>query len=251
MMLTGKNAIVYGAAGPIGTAVAKAFAAEGATVYLAGRTATKLDLVADEIRAAGGTAETGVVDALDERSVDEHANAVAAAAGGIDISFNLIGNRQFFGTPLIEMSLADVELPVSTMVRTFYLTSRAAARHMTQRGSGVILTFGGYGPPTANLGAFQVGFGAVEALRRSLACELGPHGIRVLTLQTGGIPEAIPDSYGEKAKQSLAKDTAARTMLQRAATLADVGALATFAASDLARSMTATALNLTAGAVVD
>ena len=73
----------------------------------------------------------------------------------------------------------------------------------------------------------------------------------MLTLQTGGIPEAIPDSYGEKVKQSLAKDTAARTMLQRAATLADVGALATFAASDLARSMTATALNLTAGAVVD
>jgi enoyl-[acyl-carrier-protein] reductase (NADH) len=122
---------------------------------------------------------------------------------------------------------------------------------MIERGSGVILTFGGYGPPTANLGAFQVGFGAVEALRRSLACELGPHGIRVLTLQTGGIPEAIPDSYGEKVKESLAKDTAARTMLQRAATLADVGALATFAASDLARSITGTALNLTAGAVVD
>lgn len=247
MMLTGKNAIVYGAAGPIGTAVAKAFAAEGATVQLVGRTQESLDRVAAEIRDAGGAAETAIVDALDEASVDEH----AAAVGTIDISFNLIGHRQTFGTPLVEMKPDDFELPVATAVRTFYLTSRAAARQMITQGSGVILTFGGYGPPMANLGGFQVGFGAVEALRRSLACELGPHGIRVLTLQTGGIPEAIPDSYGEKVKRALAEDTAARTMLKRAATLADVGALAVFAASDLAGSLTGTALNLTAGAVVD
>jgi 3-oxoacyl-[acyl-carrier protein] reductase len=247
MMLTGKNAIVYGAAGPIGGAVAKAFAAEGATVHLAGRTQKTLDAVADEIRAAGGQAEAGVVDALDEKSVDEH----AAAVGRIDISFNLIGHQQFFGTPLVEMSLADVELPVTTAVRTFYLTSRAAARQMIPQKSGVILTFGGYGPPTANLGAFQVGFGAVEALRRSLAVELGQHGIRVLTLQTGGIPESNPDSYGEEFNRRLAEDTARRTMLNRAATLADVGAVACFAASDAARSLTGTQLNLTVGAVAD
>jgi 3-oxoacyl-[acyl-carrier protein] reductase len=251
MMLTGKNAIVYGAAGPIGTAVAKAFAAEGAKVCLAGRTAGTLDRVADEIRAAGGTAETGVVDALDERSVDDHADAVAAEAGSIDISFNLIGHQQFFGTPLVEMSVADVEAPVTAMLRTFYLTSRAAARHMINQGSGVILTFGGYGEPSANLGGFQAGFGAVEALRRSLALELGTHGIRVLTLQTGGIPEAVPDDFPEKAARAIAEDTARRTMLKRAATLSDVGAVAVFAASDLAAAMTGTALNLTAGAVVD
>ena len=247
MMLTGKNAIVYGAAGPIGSAVAKAFAAEGATVHLAGRTRQSLDEMADEIRAAGGQAETGVVDALDEKSVDEHADAV----GRIDVSFNLIGHRQFFGTPLVEMSLADVELPVTTALRTFYLTSRAAARRMIPQKSGVILTFGGYGPPAANLGGFQVGFGAVEALRRSLACELGPHGIRVLTLQTGGIPESNPDTYPEDFRRALEKDTAARTMLNRAATLSDVGAVAVFAASDQARALTGTALNLTVGAVVN
>lgn len=247
MMLTGKNAIVYGAAGPIGSAVAKAFAAEGATVHLTGRTQKTLDQVADEIRAAGGQAETGVVDALDEKSVDEH----AAAVGRIDISFNLIGHRQFFGKPLVEMSLEDFELPVATALRTFYLTSRAAARQMIKQGSGVILTFGGYGDPMANLGGFQVGFGAVEALRRSLACELGPHGIRVLTLQTAGIPESNPDTYPEDLRRALEKDTAARTMLKRAATLSDVGAVAVFAASDQARALTGTALNLTVGAVVN
>jgi 3-oxoacyl-[acyl-carrier protein] reductase len=251
MMLDGKNAIVYGAAGPIGSAVAKAFAAEGAAVHLAGRTAKTLDQLADEIRAAGGTAQTAVVDALDERAVDEHADAVAASAGSIDVSFNLIGHQQFFGTPLVEMSLADVEAPVLAMLRTFYLTSRAAARHMIEQGSGVILTFGGYGDPAANLGGFQAGFGAVEALRRSLALELGAHGIRVITLQTAGIPEAVPADFPEKAARAIAEDTARRTMLKRAATLSDVGAVAVFAASDRARAITGTSLNLTAGTVVN
>jgi NAD(P)-dependent dehydrogenase (short-subunit alcohol dehydrogenase family) len=246
MMLEKKNAIVYGAGGPIGSAVAKAFAAEGATVHLAGRTAAKLDRVADEIRAAGGTAETAIVDALDEQSVDEHADQV----GSIDISFNLIGYQQFFGTPLVDLSLADFEAPVTAMVRSFYLTSRAAARQMIKQGSGVILTFGGDGPPQANLGGFQVGFGAVEALRRAFAVELGQYGVRVLTLQTGGIPEAVPADFPEKAAKAIAEDTARRTMLNRAATLSDVAAVAVFAASDQARALTGTALNLTAGAVV-
>jgi NAD(P)-dependent dehydrogenase (short-subunit alcohol dehydrogenase family) len=246
MMLTDKHAIVYGAAGPIGSAVAKRFAAEGATVHLAGRTADRLARVADEIRAAGGTAEVAVVDALDEKSVDKHADAV----GRIDISFNLIGHQQFFGTPLVDMPLADFEQPITNMVRTFYLTSRAAARRMIPQGSGVILTFGGNGDPSANLGGFQVGFGAVEALRRSLALELGQHGIRVVTLQTNGIPEALPDDFPEPAAKAIAKQTAGSTMLNRAATLSDVASAATFAASDQAASITATSLNLTAGAIV-
>ncbi|HWD81792.1 MAG TPA: SDR family oxidoreductase [Kribbella sp.] len=247
MMLSGKQAVVYGAAGPIGGAVARRFAAEGATVHLAGRTAETLERLAAEIRDAGGKAETAVVDALDEQSVDEH----AATLDRIDVSFNLIGHKQYFGTPLVEMSLADVEEPVRNMLRTYYLTSRAAARRMIAQRSGVILTFGGNGDPVANLGAFQTGFGAVEALRRSLARELGPHGIRVITLQTNGIPESNPDSYPEDFRREIAEHTAAQTMLNRAATLADVAAVATFAASDQAASITGTALNLTAGAVVN
>jgi enoyl-[acyl-carrier-protein] reductase (NADH) len=132
-----------------------------------------------------------------------------------------------------------------------WITARAAARHMAEQGSGVILTFGGYGDPAANLGGLQVGFGAVEALRRTLARELGPKGIRVITLQTGGIPESLSEEIPAKAREAIGKEIAAATMLGRAATLADVGNAAAFAASDWARSLTATKINITAGSVVD
>jgi 3-oxoacyl-[acyl-carrier protein] reductase len=250
MLLENKNAVIYGGSGSIGGAVARAFAREGAYVHLVGRNLRRLEEVAEGIREAGGAAATAQIDALDEAAVDEHAELVAASAGSLDICFNLISYAETFGTPLAEMRLEDFERPVIDAVRSMFLTSRAAARQMIKQGSGVILAFGGYGDPMPNLGGFQVAFGAMEALRRSLACELGPHGIRVVTLQTGGIPESIVDASPEQ-REAITKDIAGRTMLNRAATLEDVGNVAAFAASDRARSMTATALNITAGAVVD
>jgi 3-oxoacyl-[acyl-carrier protein] reductase len=77
MLLENKNALVYGAGGKIGGAVARAFAQEGAHVFLAGRTLATLEAVAAEISAVGGTAETAEVDALDEQAVEEHASSVA------------------------------------------------------------------------------------------------------------------------------------------------------------------------------
>jgi 3-oxoacyl-[acyl-carrier protein] reductase len=248
MLLEGKNAVVYGGGGAIGGAVASAFAREGARVWLAGRTRATLDRVAEGIRAEGGQADVAEVDALDERAVREHAEAVAATGGSLDISFSLISMGDVQGTPLAELSLADFERPVLTALRATFITAQAAARHMIRQGSGVILMFGGYGDPAPDVGGLQVAFGAVEALRRGLARELGPHGIRVLTLQTGGIPETLPEDFAPR--QAITDAIAARTMLGRGATLADVGHVAAFAASDHARSMTATALNLTCGAVV-
>ena len=165
MLLEGKNAVIYGGGGSIGGAVARAFAREGARVFLAGRTRAKLEIVAEEIRSAGGMAETAEVDALDERAVDEHAEAVAAQAGGIDVSFNLISHGDVQGTPMVQMSLADYERPVVTAVRTTFLTSRAAARHMIRQGSGVILVFGGSGDPLRGyyLGGLQVAFETMRA----------------------------------------------------------------------------------------
>jgi 3-oxoacyl-[acyl-carrier protein] reductase len=251
VLLEGKNAVIYGGGGSIGGAVARAFAREGAKVHLAGRTLESLEAVAGEIRAGGGAAETALVDALDETAVDEHADAVAAGSGGIDISFNVISHGDVQGTPLAEMSYDDFARPVITAVRTTFLTSKAAARHMIRQRSGVILFFGGYGDPLPGyyLGGLQVAFGAVESFRRNLASELGPHGIRVLTLQTGGVPESLPQDF--EGAEDIVRDIEGRTMLGRAATLDDVGNVAAFAASDLARSMTATALNITGGSVVD
>lgn len=249
-LLAGKNAIVYGAGGRIGTAVASAFAEEGARVFLAGRTRARLEPVASRIRAAGGSAEVAEVDALDSQAVDDHADTVAAE-GGLDISFNLIAHGDVQGAPLIDMALADYERPVLTAVRTQFLTARAAARHMVKQRSGVILLFGGAGEPVRefSVGGLQVAFHALEAMRRQLAAELGPHGIRAVTLRTGGIPETLPAGFQGRAE--LEENIAGKTMLGRAATLADVGAVAAFVASDRARTMTASTVNLSCGALVD
>lgn len=248
MLLENKNAVVYGGGGVIGGAVARAFAREGATVHLAGRTRSSLQAVADDIAAAGGRAEVAQVDAFDADRVDEHAEAVAAAHGSLDVSFNIISHPDHIGTPALQMAYEDFEEPVSRRLRTMWITSRAAARHMVEQGSGVILTYGGYGDPLPNYGGFQVSFGAIEAFRRALARELGPKGIRVLTLQTGGIPEGIPD---ERTRTSMEKSIARNTMLGRPATLADVGNAAVFAASDWSRALTGTKLNITCGGVAD
>ena len=258
MLLEGKNAVIYGGGGSIGSAVARAFAREGARVFLAGRTQAKLDNVAEEIRSAGGVVETAQVDALDEQAVNRFVDAVAEKAGSIDISFNLISYEDVQGTPLVEMELEDFDRPVITAVRAQFLTSRAAARHMIKHGSGVILTFGGAGSrdPIRDytsggfqvyLGGFQVALGALDVLRRQLAVELGPHGIRVVTVHSGGVPETTREDWREAITQSFI-DT---SMLRRVETLEDVGNVAAFAASDLARIMTATAINITAGRVAD
>jgi NAD(P)-dependent dehydrogenase (short-subunit alcohol dehydrogenase family) len=194
VLLEGKSAVIYGAGGSIGGAVSRAFAREGARVLLAGRTEAKLDAVAEQIRSAGGVAETTQLDALDEAAVDEHADAVVAKAGSLDISFNLISHDYVQGTPMAEMELDDYLQPVTSAVRTTFLTWRAAARHMARQGSGVILAFGGEGHPVRGyyLGALQVALHAIESMRRQLASELGAHGVRVVTLRTGECPSPSP-----------------------------------------------------------
>ena len=250
-LLEDKNAVIYGAGGSIGGAVARAFAREGANVFLAGRTLKRLEEVAEEIRAAGGAADTAEVDALNEHAVDEHADAVGAKAGGIDISFNLITHPHVHGTPMAEMALEDFMAPVVTAGTTMFLTSRAAARHMVRQGSGVILVFGGSGDPMRDyyIGGTQVAFEAMESMRRQLACELGPRGIRVVTLRTGGVAESLPEGF--EGRKAIVEEMEKQTMLGRTATLEDVGNVAAFVASDRARTMTAATANVSCGALID
>jgi 3-oxoacyl-[acyl-carrier protein] reductase len=251
MLLRDRTAVIYGGGGSIGGAVGRAFAREGATVVLTGRTAATLEAVADEVRAAGGSAETAVVDALDERAVDAHADEVAARSGRIDISFNAISHNSVHGTPMAEMALADFAGEIITTVTTHFLTARAAARHMIPRRSGVILAFGGSGDPMRDyyIGGTQVSFEAVEQMRRQLSAELGRHGIRVVTLRTGGVPESLPESF--EGRERIVESIVGPTMLGRAATLEDVGNVAAFVASDRARTITAAAVNISCGALVD
>jgi len=139
MLLEGRNAGVYGAGGALGGAVSRAFAREGAAVFLTGRRRAPLEAVATKIRAAGGAAETAVVDADAEQAVEEHAQVVVDRARSLDISINLIGVDHIQGRPLVEMSPADFTLGLEARVRTHFVTARAAARRMVRQRSGVIL----------------------------------------------------------------------------------------------------------------
>jgi 3-oxoacyl-[acyl-carrier protein] reductase len=253
MLLENRTAVIYGGGGGIGGAVARAFAREDARVFLAGRTQARLDAVAEPIRAAGGSVSTAVLDALDEQAVDRHADAVATETGGIDISFNLIAHPYTHGTPLAEMAVDDFMAPILTAARTTFIIARAAARHMIPRRSGVILAFGGPGDRSGPmrdyyLGGTQVAFDAIEAMRRQLSAELGLHGIRVVTLASGGIPESVPDFED---RQAVVEMIESETLLGRAATLEDVGNAAVFAASDWARSVTAAIINVSSGTLID
>ncbi|WP_458208050.1 SDR family NAD(P)-dependent oxidoreductase [Haladaptatus sp. NG-SE-30] len=241
--------MIYGAGGSIGGTVARAFAREGARVFLTGRNEASLEAVAEDIHSHGGEADTAIVDALDEQAVNDFVDAVVEETGRLDVSFNLVtyGDVQ---EPLMEISADDFTQPITTATRTQFLTTRAAARYMIEQGSGVILTFGGGGPQTPpGLGGFKVSLDALESLRRQWAVELGPSGIRVVTLKTGGIPESIPEDI--PGREEIIRKTEANALLDQTATLSDVGEVAAFVASDRARTITGTPVNISCGALVD
>jgi NAD(P)-dependent dehydrogenase (short-subunit alcohol dehydrogenase family) len=226
--------------------MARAFAADGARVFLTGRTREKLDALAGQI---GDAAEVATFDATDKRAVDEHADAVAAQ-GGLHVSVNVIAHPTKHGTPMVEMEPDEFFQPIEQAVRSNFLTTAAAARHMRRQGGGVILFFGGHGDPMRDyyLGGTQVAFEALESMRRQLSAELGRDGIRAVTLRSGGIPDSVPEFDG---RDAIVEGIVGETMLGRAATCEDVGNAAVFAASDKGRMMTAATVNVSCGALVD
>ena len=259
MLLEHKRAVIYGAGGDIGGAVARAFAREGAGLFLAGRTLTTLDAVARDIAAAGGAAETAQVDALDEPSVAQYVADVAKKAGGIDVSFNAIGLEEVQGTPLIEMSLEAFSRPITIATSTQFLTAKAVAPYMITQGSGVIMMITATPARLAFplVGGFGVACAAMESLSRSLAAELGPKGVCVICLRSAGSPESIAEALDVHAaghrvtRDEFIAALKAMTLLKRLPSLADLGNVAVLMASDYAGSMTGTVANLSCGQIVD
>jgi NAD(P)-dependent dehydrogenase (short-subunit alcohol dehydrogenase family) len=260
MLLENKVAIVYGGGGIIGRAVVRAFVSEGARVFIAGRTRHRLDAIAGELAGTGKIAGLGVVDVLDEAAVEEHFGSVVAAAGAVDICFSALSYGDVHGSPLLTMPIDDFMRPVVTATRAQFLTTRAVARHMTQRRSGVIvgITATTSRQSIPEVGGTGVAFDAMESQWRQWAAELGPLGVRVAWLLTTGIPEALhggdalQPAYGTGSpmtRDQLLKWNRDKTMLRGLATLADVGAAAAWIASDAAKGMTAAAVNITYGAV--
>ncbi|MGW7274422.1 SDR family oxidoreductase [Streptomyces sp. NPDC054864] len=240
MLLTGKTAIVHGGSGAVGAAVARAFAREGAAVHLTGRTVQPLDDVARRIRGDGGVAHVAQLDAMDREAADRHADAVAAAGDGIDICFNATANDDVQGSPLAEMAVADVIRPVTKAVTTTITTATAAARHMIHRGSGVVLVMAGGRETIPDLGGSHIAWSALTGVCRQLAAELGPQGIRVAWLLSPGSPSPGGENRADEG-----------ALLTERPSYDDVANAAVFAASDWARTMTATELNLTGGLVPD
>jgi NAD(P)-dependent dehydrogenase (short-subunit alcohol dehydrogenase family) len=264
MLLEKKNAVIYGAGGAVGGAVARAFAREGARVFLTGRHMASVEKVARDIAAAGGVAEAAQVDAFDERGIEEHADAVARKAGSLDISFNAITAVPQPGTqgiPLTELSPEAFVAPVTTYVRSHFLTARAAGRRMAERRSGVILM---HTPSPARLSAPLVGgmtpaWAAMEAMNRSFSAELGPRGVRCVCLRSTGLPEThtIEVVFGLHAKALNITREQFQGMLdqmthrRRSTSLDEVASAAVFLASDRASAMTGTVANLTGGMIQD
>ncbi|MFD7441068.1 SDR family NAD(P)-dependent oxidoreductase [Streptomyces sp. NPDC059909] len=263
MLLKDKVAVIYGAGGAIGSAVARAFASEGASLFLTGRHLAPVEVVAEDIVSAGGSAEGAEVDALDERAVDEHLQSVTDKAGRVDISFNAVGipNTKILGVPLIELDVEQFSLPITAYTTSYFLTARMAARRMVAKSSGVIMTVtalhsrtgiplvGGYGPAMA----------AKEALTRDLSAELAPQGIRVVGLRPQAMPETrtIREAFEPRAKASgmtweqWQEFLASRTHARRLMSLEEMADTAAFMASDKASGMTGTTINLTMGSLDD
>ncbi len=197
---------------------------------------------------------------------------MVSEAGRVDVVFNAVSYGDVQGAPLERMPFDRFSAPVTTALAAQFHPVRAAARHMVERGSGVVLTVVGHGPPSPELGGTRVAWETVEAMYRQWACELGPRGVRVAWLRTGGFAESVAgaDAYGEDLKvivegrevplssrsdeattERELEELARSTVLGALPTLADAGNAAAFLASDRARHVSGAALNLTAGAVID
>ena len=248
MLLENKNAIVYGAAGAIGGAVARAFAQNGANVFLAGRTLATLEEVASDIRAQGGKAEVAQLDALDQAAVEAHADAVAAAAGRIDVSFNAVAIDAIQGVALTELAVDDFVDPIAGYGRTNFLTAITAARHMAAQGAGVIITVTASSAKESRhmMGGFSLANAGIEALTRTLAGEVGRSGVRVVGMRANFTPDTHPGAT-EAMLAPLLRDT----LLGRLPRLAELASTAVFLASDGAGAMSGAMVNLTCGAIID
>src|SRR5215813_8252650 len=263
MLLESKVAVIYGAGGAIGGAVARAFARDGGRVFLTGRHLAPVQVVANDIVSAGGCVEAAQVDALDEQAVDKHLQSVIAKAGRVDISFNAVGipDAKILGVPLVELDVEQFSQPITAYTRSYFLTARLAARRMSLNRSGVIMTVTSIPSRTGTplQGGYPPAMAAKEALTRDLSAELAPLGIRVVGLRPHGIPETdtLREAFEARAKnlgvtwEQWQEMLASRTHARRLSTLAETADVAVFMASDKASGMTGTTVNLTMGSLDD
>lgn len=263
-ILKGKHAIVFGAGGSIGSAVAKEFAAEGAEVFLSGRSTSSVEAVAAEIVAKGGRAHPAALDTLDDAAVNQYVDDIVKQTGKIDVVLDFAGPlaKEYGNTKLaVDLAVDEFLVPLQTMVRSRFITARAAARQMIKQHAGVIILVTGSParPHVRGATAIGAGFAAMENLTQNLAFEVSPFGVRVVCLRTTANVDSrsIQDTTALIAGQlNTTKDQAMERIAQYnflkvTATVQDTANAAVLIASDRARMMTGTVVNATAGAALD
>lgn len=259
--LENKIAVIYGAGG-IGSAIAKAFVAEGAKVFLSSRSASKLDEIKKAIEFDEGTIGTNQLDVLNEQAVEKHLQKVIQLTGRIDISFNTIGIPMtgIQGVPLEDIPVDSFLAPIVTYTKAHFITGQAAAKKMIAQGKGVIMM---HTPNASRLsppfvGGMSPAWAAMESLCQSQSVEWGRKGVRTVCLMTTGIPETplIDDVWQIQGKshgisqQQFQEVMEGMTHVGRLTTLDQLSAAAIFAASDEGSAISGTVLNLTGGMII-
>jgi len=244
--LLGKTALVFAATGEIATAVSHSLAEQGATVYLSARRLESVQQLANAIEAKGGKAFAHQLDATNEEAIEKYLTELSGEVSSIDITFNGIGLRAeeaAYGRPITEISFKHFMMPLQVILGAQFLTTRAVAKRMIAYGQGgTILTL------TASVSRIKMGnmagltsaCAAIEGLTRSLAAELGPHGIRVICINPTAIKESrtIRETSAAQAAQIgvepevILANMDQSQLLGYGPKLIDIGRLAAFLASN-------------------
>lgn len=248
--LEGKVALVTGAGSGIGEATAVKFASEGAVLALIGRTESKLDAVAEQIRQAGGTAVSIAADVSDENAVNAAVEKVVETFGQLDIAFNNAGALGSL-SPIAHMDVAEFDAIIGTNLRGVWLMARAEIRAMLAlETKGSIINTSSFVARAAGAGtsAYAASKAGVDAMTRALALEVGSAGIRVNNVAPGVIEtpmfneSGVPDEF----RQALANHAA----LKRLGRPEDLAEAVTWLASEQAAFVTGQSILIDGGIAI-
>jgi len=187
--LAGRVALITGAAGGIGSAAARRFAAEGAAVALLDRSADAIEQLADRIRGEGGQATAVTADVTDDASVRRAVDQAAGVFGKIDVLFNCAGGSVAGDTAVDKVDLALWDRTLRLDLNGTMLCCRHAVPAIVRAGGGTVVNMSSGAGLRGSFGghAYTAAKGAVIALTRALAAEYAPHGVRVNAICAGRI----------------------------------------------------------------
>lgn len=203
--LAGKRAVVTGASGDIGSAVAVALAGAGADVACVGRRPESLDKVCAAVEEAGARGLAIPTDVTDEAGVESMVSAIDEQWGGVDIVVNNAGGARFL-SPLADLGRRGWDKTVALNLTAPYLVARAAARGMAERGHGVVINIGSLTGLRAQNGMahYSAAKAGLDMLTRSMCLEWAADGIRVNSVVPGLIRTQAWEHYsGDDAMSEL------------------------------------------------